>query len=158
MTKGFVQRWKGKVLAQLVGVGSGGITVYNSTQAGGNINIGPNTLASLQHQGTLNGTASTVALTVNGYGITKLSSVGGSTYALGAPVPGRRAVVYTDAIGDGARKLSSTAAGATFQSTLAGAAFANLSTIATNSLELIGLSTALWLVKGNVGAVTFTTS
>lgn len=156
MATGFVQRWKGKILGNLVGVGAGGITAYTAT--GGPINLSPNDIASLSGAGTLNATASTAALAVNGYGVTKLSSIGGSTYNLGAPVARRQATIYTDAIGDGARKVSSTAAGATFQSTLAGAGFLNFSTTVVQTIVLIGLSTSLWGIRSNYGSVTVSTS
>lgn len=154
MATGFVQRWKGKVLAQLLGVGSGGITLYSQT---GTPNVSPLDLMSIQGFGSTF-TASTATLAINGYGLTLVSSVGGSTYALGAPVRGRQAVIYTNAIGDGTRKISAAAAGATFQSTLAGAAILNLSTVAVQSITLLGLSTAAWLIEANNGTVTVSTS
>lgn len=158
MPSGFVNRWIGKVMAKSLWIGSGGLTVANSTNRSASVAIGPNSLASLQHQGLFNGTASTAALAVLGYGITKLSSIGGSTYNIGAPIAGMRAVIYTDAIGDGVRKVSSTVAGGTFQSTLASANFLNFSTVVTQTIELLGLSTAAWAIKGNVGSVTVSTS
>lgn len=154
---GFAQRWQGKVLAKLLGIGSGGMTCYTAT--GGPINVTPNDLASLKGSGTFNGIASTTAFTINGYGITKVSSVGGgSNYILGAPVAGREAVIYTDQIGDGARKINSSAAfiQSSFGST--SAAFLALSTVAVNTLTLMGLSTSLWSIKGNVGSAVVSTA
>lgn len=156
MPSGFQQRWLGKVLGKLVGVGAGGLTAYTAT--GGAVNVSPNDLAAGAGGGLMNGTASTVAKSILGQGITKLSSVGATNYDLGAPVARRRALVYTDAIGDGARKISSTLAGATFVSSLASAAFLNLSTTAPNVVGLTGLSTALWLIDRNIGSVTVTTA
>ena len=154
---GFVQRWQGKILGKLIGVGASGLTAYNAT--GGPVNLSGDDLASMKGLGTLNGTASTVSGTVLGSGITKLSTTTKTDYALGAPVARRRAIIYTDAVGDGARKVSSTAAGATIASTLSGAAFLNFSTVALSAVELIGVSTSLWIVAGNVGgAVTVSTS
>lgn len=155
MPNGFVQRWKGKVLANMLGLGAGGLTLYSVS---GSPNLAPADLAASYGLGTLNGTASTAALTVAASGVTKLSSIGGSTYALAAPVAGRTATIYTDAIGDGIRKVSAVAAGATFQSTLAGASFLNFSTAAVQSISLFGLSTALWLIRSNSGAVSVSTS
>lgn len=154
MPSGFTNRWLGKVLGKLIGVGSGGLTAFTATA--GAVNSSPNDIATLFGKGTLNGTASTVTLAVLGSGITKLSSVGGSTYNLGAPVARRTALLYTDTIGDGTRKVFA-GAGVTFVSTLAGSAYLNLSTIAVNEVELVGLSSALWLLKSNLGAVTVTT-
>lgn len=157
MPSGFTQRWQGKVLAKLLGIGAGGLTCYTAT--GGPINVAPNDLAALKGSGTFNGTASTVTGAILGYGITKVSSVGaGGNYILGAPAPGREALIYTDTIGDGARKINSSAAfiQSSFGST--SAAFFALSTIATNTLELIGLSTSLWGIKSNVGAAVVSTA
>lgn len=156
MANGFTDRWQGKVRGHVFWVGGGGIIL---SKLAGNPNVSPADLASLAGVSG-SGIGSTATLSISNGGLTQLSSVGGSTYNLAAPYPGRVKTISSVQLGDGIRKVSMLGSGASISgSTLALAAVLTLSTVtAQQSITLTGISTSAWLMSGNVGSIALSTS
>ncbi len=145
---GFVSRWKGKVLVQLLGLNSGGITLYSLT---GNPNLTPNDLLGLRGNGSTAG--STATTPIPAYGLTSFSTADG-TSVLDTPVRGYRKTLEFDGASTGAaRKVYSGSTLITFDGT-------NdvLVSTAAGIVSLLGLSTARWLITGNTGSASLVTS
>lgn len=101
-------------------------------------------------------TAGSTGTTITAGGVTTLASTAGNntTFNISAPKVGvRKSLISTGA--STSQLVSSTGASATFNSTSTGtstkATFAGVGA----ALHLVGLSTSLWGVIGNVGAVAF---
>ena len=136
MATGFTQRWKGKVLAQLLGIGSGGINLYSVS---GTPNITPADLAALQGGGLITA-YSTQGAAISGNGVANISSTGiKSSMTLAAPVAGARKLLALTAVSSG---IQINAAPATFDGT-------NSVMLSTQigQIGLLGLSTARWLIN-----------
>lgn len=141
MATGFVQRWKGKVLAQLLGLGSNGITLYTVS---GTPNISPTDLAPLAGQGTV-GAAST-ASNIPNYGVTTVTPATASVnYNLADPFPGRRKTLAVTVASSGARTVTVATTGVTFDGANNKITF---STLAIQTVDLVGISTARWNITG----------
>lgn len=141
MPNGFVQRWQGKVLAKLLGVGSGGITLYT---ASGAPNVSPADLAPLAGGSSVSA-ASTASNIANGGVTTITPATAAVTYNLADPYPGREKTLQTIVGSSGVRKVTPASAGVTFDGINHIITF---STATMQAVTLIGRTTAQWAVKG----------
>lgn len=135
---GFTQRWQGKVLAKLLGVGSGGITLYSLTGAP---NLTPADLYSIDGAATVTAYSTAGTQTIANPGgvdvITASSAI--SIFTLGSlPVLGVRKTL-TLIVSSGV--FIKAAAGSAFNSSTATVI---KSTAALTNIELLGRSTANW--------------
>lgn len=98
-------------------------------------------------------TAASSGTTIGRYGTATLGATAGNnpTYHLEAPVAGARKVIAASGTSTG-QILSSTAAGANFEST-GGSTHVSCTIGKGGGLLLEGLSTSLWHVVGNIGGV-----
>ena len=148
MATGFTNRWKGKTLTQLLGLGSGGMTLYSVS---GTPNVSPADFATLFGRGGAAGTTATTPMP--NYGITSISTADG-TSVLTAPVAGRTKYLEFDGASTGAaRKVYTGSTLVTYDGT-------NdvLVSTAAGLVTLLGLSTTRWGVIGNTGSASFGTS
>lgn len=137
MATGFTQRWKGKVLAQLLGIGSGGMTLYSVS---GTPNITPADLASIAGNGLITAYSTQGAVLPNN-GVSNISSTGvKSSMTLGLPAAGVTKTLAFTTVSSGIQVVSST--GATFDGT-------NSVMLSTTPGQVVmrGLSTARWLIE-----------
>ncbi len=146
MATGFVQRWKGKTLTQLLGLGSGGMTLYSVT---GTPNIAPADIAGLAGAGTVTA-YSTQGATISGNGVANISSTAAIiAMKLAQPIAGARKVLAFTSVSSGIQIVST--GGATFDGTNT-----VLATTQGAQINLLGLSTARWLITGIVPPSTTT--
>lgn len=141
MPSGFIGRYLGKIgIKQLWLAGiTGPLSQVTASGADLSVLAGASSVA----------TPSTSSLSPSNAGVLRLSSVGGTTWNLAAPVAGVYKTIVSTNIGDGTRKISSTVAGAVFASSLAVSwNNINFSTLRTESVELVGLSTSVWGIIG----------
>ncbi len=156
MASGFVQRWKGKIKAQVLYLGSGGIVVTSTVTGSTNI-ITPTELATLDNIGAVPVTYSTIAgvgttATLTASGVTLLGPTSANTTAyLADPVPGAWKViaVLSTAVSTGIRSVATLTTGVTIQPSTIGNADRMLFTGATAtqmSVVLLGISTTQYLL------------
>lgn len=98
-------------------------------------------------------TAASTAANISNNGITTLGSTAAKAYTLSAPVAGAKKTITCTGAGT-AEKTVNAAAGTTFNGTDDIAKF----NAAEETLDLVGLSTSRWAVRGNVGAVALSTA
>jgi hypothetical protein len=154
MASGFQQRYQGKISANTIYAGGlsatkGGIYVrYTGGQ------ISPRDLQSLVNRsGTSTDPIDGTGSTMPNSGVTALSSSSG-TRVLAAPIPGAEKTFYMDAAGSSAlRRIYTGSSLTTFDGT---------NTVFTSSLsgvfQVLGLTTARWLIETNTGTGTLGTT
>lgn len=152
MASGFTQRWNGKVLAKLLGLGSQGITLFSLT---GNPNLTPADLLTVDGAGggaaySTAGTQ-TIAGAVGVQTITSSSAL--SIWTLGA-LPYNGAELTLAIILNSSGVFIKAAAGSSFDPSTN---TVMKSTIASQ-ITLVGISTAKWAIKSVFPASTFANS
>lgn len=148
MATGFVQRWKGKVLAQLLGLGSGGMTLYSVS---GTPNLAPADFLGLRGAGSTIGSTTTSPITA--YGVTSFSTADG-TSQLATPFRGaNKTLEFDGASTAGNRKVWSGSSLVSFDGTNT-----LMTASAAGIVSLLGLSTTRWGILGNTGSATFGTT
>ena len=148
MATGFVQRWKGKVLGQLIGVGSGGIIAYTAT--GGAATVTPNDLASLAGGGAVTA-FSTQGSAIGNSGIANITSTAAIiSMTLAAPVAGRPKTLALITVSSA---VQINASPATFDGTNT-----VLKSTQASVINLHGLSTTRWVIDSVFPGSTTATS
>lgn len=154
MPSGYVSRWKGKVQAVRIDLGSGGINVF-STVTLSTVNITPTALASLYGGGAAGLTATTgsSASGISAAGISILPpTTFNSTYYLADPLPGvtKTFVSLTTVASSGTRSVASLTTGTIIVGTTIGNADTlNFGSTGTQmTVEMMGISTTKWAILG----------